>query len=115
MLSGLRNLSGWASKYFFTSSLEEAKIDASIDFLLQHGLLHHLSAHRATNVFGIEATLSHCFIELFDRSDALLARNLQHAAVHFGLDVVGQIEFLALLQQQLFVDQRGDQFGLASS
>ena len=32
--------------------------------------------------------------------------------VHFGLDVGGHVHFLAALQQQLFVDQCRDQFGL---
>ena len=96
--------------HFFSGGTQ---IHTPVDFLLHHRLLHHFLTHRATNVFRIEVALAHCFVELLDRVDALLVRDLQHAAVDFRLDFSRQIELFAFLQQQRFVDERRDQLGLA--
>jgi hypothetical protein len=90
----------------------EPKINTTVDFVLQHRLLHHLVAHRATEIFWVQTTLDHRLVKLLDRGDALLLGDLQHAPVHFCFDLGSHVEFLAALQQKLLVDQRRDQFGL---
>src|SRR5207247_7737881 len=61
----------------------------------------------------IHAAVNHRLLELHNRLDALFLSNFFHALVYFGLDLFRHFQLFALLHEKLFVDERGNQLGLA--